>query len=141
LDVVGEAGAMAFTQAVGAEALCRSGHAAPTSLCPAAPRSVQLPDLCTPLLAGALQRCIAAAKGGSRTRPPATYISAPPLHSSKVQNEGSGILNCLCYFLSKFSSTAMSMFSFNISSNSPCFFQAGCFVVISQCGCLIVCTL
>ncbi|KFM11152.1 Neuropilin-2, partial [Aptenodytes forsteri] len=62
---------------------------APTSLLPAAPGSLQLPDFCRPLLAGASQHCFTAAKGGSRTRPPTMYMSAPPLHSSKLKNRRS----------------------------------------------------
>ncbi|KFQ94834.1 Neuropilin-2, partial [Nipponia nippon] len=52
-----------------------------------APGSLQLPGLCRPLLARASQDCITAAKGGSRTRPLAMYMSVPPLHSSKLENK------------------------------------------------------
>lgn len=68
-------------------ALCRSGQAAPTLPLPAAPRSLQLADLCRLLLDGASQHCITAVKGGSHPGPPAMCMPALPLHSSSLGNK------------------------------------------------------
>lgn len=76
-------------QEAGAEALCRSDQAAPTLLLPAAPRSLQLPDLCSPLLDGASQHCTTTIRGGSHTGPPAMCMPALPLHSSNLENKRS----------------------------------------------------
>ncbi|KFP44560.1 Neuropilin-2, partial [Chlamydotis macqueenii] len=60
---------------------------APTLQLPAVLRSLQLPDFCRPVLAGASLHCTSAAKGDSHTRPLTTCLSVPPLHTSKLENK------------------------------------------------------
>lgn len=112
---------MAFTQALGAEALCRNDRAAAISLLPTAPGGLHLPDLCRPLLSGALQHCITATKGDSHTRPLITNMSAPPLHSYKVENKRSLASSTSCAIFGPNFLLQLCPCSVSISAATACF--------------------